>query len=362
MEDVKKRYFTDSDEIFENVFYKKHINTALLHNPIGMISPKSMLIIVVGNDDRIDGMLILSSLSNPDAFKTRHLRMIKSLKEHINSAFLKASVLEDLQDAMTDLKETQAELVRREKLASIGMLTKGIVDRIINPLNYINNFSQISNDMNTEILDSVKKSDIDPEIKTEIEDTSNMIRHNLEKIHFHGNNTARIVKAMEKLLKEKSNVFIETNINQLIKANAEAALIEYKKKHPERKLPEIKYHFGEDILIPVLPDETGDALRLIIDNACSAVKNSENPELNVNLDSDSEFVIIRIRDNGHGIPEKELEKIFDPFFTTKPTAEGSGLGLYMCKEIIEFAGGKISVLSKVDQFTEIIIHIPIKKI
>jgi signal transduction histidine kinase len=234
------------------------------------------------------------------------------------------------------------------------------VDRIINPLNYINNFSQISSELTDEIIETAECAEINSEIKTEIKESANLIKHNLDKIHLHGNNTARIVKAMEKLLKEKSNTFISADINALVKNNAEAAVAEYAKKYPDRRIPKIVYNFPAEREIPVLPEELGDSLRLFIDNACSAVSAVLQAEIQIsNIEIDNEF-LITIRDNGHGIPEKEIAKIFDPFFTTKPTSEGSGLGLYLCKEIMELHGGKISVNSVENHFTEFILHFPLK--
>ncbi|GEM_PF-3075868 len=358
--DIQKRYFDGAEEVYENIFYKKNISADKLYNPSGLDSPRSMLIIKVLVDDKIDSLLVLSHLKFDDAFKIRHLRMVKSLKEHINSAFLKARVLENLQDALKNLNETQAELVRREKLASIGLLTKGIVDRIINPLNYINNFSQISSELTDEIIETAECAEINSEIKTEIKESANLIKHNLDKIHLHGNNTARIVKAMEKLLKEKSNTFIAADINSLVKNNAEVAIAEYAKKYPEHKTPKIIFNFPAEYEISILPNELGDALKLIVDNACSAVDSVLHAEIQIsNRETSNEF-IISIRDNGRGIPEKEISKVFDPFFTTKPTSEGSGLGLYLCKEIMELHGGKISVTSNENNYTEFILHFPLK--
>ena len=172
-----------------------------------------------------------------------------------------------------NLKETQEQLIQQEKMASIGQLTKGIVDRILNPLNYINNFSLLTRDLSVEIEEILLgiKDELGPDIFDELTDILEMVKSNVLKVNEHGNSASRIVKGMEKLLKERAKIFIPTDLNTLVESHIEIALQEYQ---ADNKLFEVEIKKELDAKpkkISVLPAELGSVIVNTILNAFYAV-------------------------------------------------------------------------------------------
>lgn len=267
--------------------------------------------------------------------------------------------------------EQQEELIRKEKLASIGNLTKGIVDRLINPLNYINNFSGISYELGEEIDEIVEEDKgIHEETKEELEDVLSMLQSNMKKIVEHGTSATLIVKGMEKLLKEKSTKFYSTDINTLIEQASYVTITEYKSKNEIKEGHiEINFELNKNLEeISILPNEFEDAIKNIINNTCYSLflkleKNKQDyvPKITISTSKANENCIIKIKDNGNGMPESELIHVFEPFYTTKPTSKGIGLGLYIVEDIIKIHKGKIMLNSKENEYTEVIIELPYNK-
>jgi len=363
LDDANSDYIKNAAEVYDGIYYTntlKHLKTDnWLHKS------KSMLTILVEVNDKVEGFLIITSTKYYDAFRERDFSFAKNLKEHINTAFIKAQILENLQDTLTNLKDTQDELIRKEKLASVGQLTKGIVDRLINPMNYINNFSDISKDLSKEIKEIIiSDKNIKPETVEEAEDVLNMLVSNLDKIHNHGVSSARIVKGMEKLLKEKSTQFKDIDLEELINNSINRAVTEFKSENADFKVDIIK-NIGKDFeQINALSNEFTDSLIYLINNACYAVHQKSivdknfKPSIEISTFKTKENSVIKIKDNGIGIVENELKHIFEPFFTTKPTAKGTGLGLFMAQDIIKIHKGEIIISSKQNEFTEVLITLP----
>ncbi len=273
---------------------------------------------------------------------------------------------EELSFALTDLKNTQEELIRQEKLASVGQMTKGIVDRIINPLNYINNFSSLSGDLADDLKEVLEeeKETISRENFAEVMDISNMLQMNLGKIKDHGSNTVRIVKGMEELLKDRTGRFTQTNLAELI-----TQIVKRIKNNFDREISEYGIEVdlkckGTEFEASVITEELSKALYELFDNAVQSVASFSEKHSYLGgfvmgeLECTEDEVILKVRDNGKGIPEKEVEQIFDPFFTTKPTAKGSGVGLYLVREIIYLHRGTISVHSEIEKETVFTIVLP----
>jgi signal transduction histidine kinase len=274
-----------------------------------------------------------------------------------------------LEHTLEDLKSAQFQLIQSEKMASIGQLTKGIVDRILNPLNYINNFSLLTNDLSIEteeILNSLQGK-IDNDTYEDLKDLLKMIETNVLKVNEHGSSASRIVKGMEKLLKERSTTFVPTDINTLVESHLGIALQQYTVDNKDFKVEIIKDFDNKSEKINVLPSELGSVIVNTFENACYAVdekmKKSKDfkPEITVSTHFSDEEVKITVHDNGTGIPEPELKKLFAPFFTTKPTSKGTGLGLYMNMDIVKSHKGTIEVESKDGEFTVFIIKLPKKE-
>ncbi len=243
--------------------------------------------------------------------------------------------------ANRELKETQQQLVQQEKLASLGSLTAGIAHEIKNPLNFVNNFAELSN----ELLDELKSVQGDEE-KNEIIRT---LQQNLQKINEHGKRADGIVKSMlehsRSGLAEKAPV----DINKLIDEYTNLAY------HGMRALVAdfnctIEKNFANDLPeIYVVQQDISRVILNLINNAFYAIKDKPDAKLEIiteHVSSPSKAVTIRIIDNGTGIPQSIKEKIFEPFFTTKPSGQGTGLGLSLSFDIVKAHGGKLEVQSE----------------
>lgn len=273
---------------------------------------------------------------------------------------------EKLSKALDDLAETQDELVRTERLATVGQLTKGLVDRILNPLNYINNFAGLS----VELVRDLRKnlSGEAPVITKEIYEDSveilEMITGNLQKITEHGANTVRIVKAMEELLKDHKGNFTPADINHLCKVNLDVIAKSYEREIADKHIELAFEGLALSIMIDINIEQMGKVLQNIYRNSIYALlkkaeKEQYDPLLRVRLRREGQYIVMYIYDNGIGIEDSIKERIFEPFFTTKPTSEASGIGLYLSREVILNHKGSLTVKSEKNNFTEFVISVPI---
>lgn len=276
-------------------------------------------------------------------------------------------LLIDLQHTLANLKEAQEQLIRQEKMASIGQLTKGLVDRILNPLNYINNFSLISKDLLNEINSSVEQEKYanDTTIQEDVIPLLEMAQRNVSKTIEHGSNLSRIVRSMEKLLKVKSDNFVFTNISSLIENHLAIALEEARQEYDGFAIQIITEFDSQDQHVKILPAEMGSVIVHIISNAIfslhekSIIHPDYIPKITIKTRLLNETVEIKIRDNGKGIPDSEVKQLFTPFTTTKPTAKGTGLGLYMSQDIVKTHKGSIVIDTQEGEYTELTISLPI---
>ena len=260
----------------------------------------------------------------------------------------------------------QDELVRKERLASIGQLTKGLVDRILNPLNYINNFAHLSAALAKDI-----KQNIDEDEETGKHDNYNdtqellvLLTGNLDKIAKHGDNTVRIVKAMEELLKDHSANRTCVDINDLCRVNLDILRKNYAKEIEKNQVDLSFSGLSVPLTIEVNIDQMGKALSQILDNSIYAVLKKAGepgyqPSVSLVLRIQADKLQVVIRDNGVGIEETIKTKVFSPFFTTKPTAEAAGTGLYLSREVVLNHKGTIAIESEKDKYTEVTITLPI---
>lgn len=365
--DAEEFYLANSIEVFEDIFDVKKLNYKLDHEILSRIQkPKSILIMTLKVNKVIEGFLILENMHRKQVFSIEDFSLLRNLKEHFIAAFIKTNLLENIQTALTHLKNTQEQLIQKEKLASIGQLTKGIVDRLLNPLNYINNFTLLSKDLAGELNQTVEKtkSIIDTDDYEDMLDVLSMVHSNLDKIHEHGNSASRIVKGMEQLLKQRSTEFMLTDINALVDSNIEIAIQEYKAENQSFQANIVKDFDKKAGKIKVLPPEIGTVVVHLVNNACFAVdekakKNKDfKPQINVSTAFLDNNIKICIRDNGLGMPKVEKEKLFAPFYTTKPTSKGTGLGLYMSMDIMKAHKGSINLNSKEGEYTEFVIILP----
>ncbi|WP_022823098.1 ATP-binding protein [Hymenobacter norwichensis] len=279
-------------------------------------------------------------------------------------------LLEGLQKTLFDLKETQEQLIRQEKLASIGQLTKGLVDRLLNPLSYVSNFAAVSNELleeSRELLGADKYA-TDPHVQTELLPLLTMIENNTEKIKEHSFSLTRIVRSMDKLLQVKSDQFVEADINSFI----ENQLVLYRNEL-DPGYSYVPLHLVTQPMPPrqsvkLLPTEMSTVLFSLLNNALyslheRALKDEHlQPLLLIETFFHDEFVEIKIQDNGKGMSEVEKQQLFSPFFTTKPTSKGTGLGLFISQDIVRTHRGSISVETEPNVLTTFTILLPLSPI
>jgi two-component system, NtrC family, sensor kinase len=283
-----------------------------------------------------------------------------------------------LEATLTNLKSTQSQLIQSEKMASLGELTAGIAHEIQNPLNFVNNFSEVSSELVKEMVDEVEKGNT-----AEVKAIANDVVQNLEKINYHGQRAADIVKGMLQHSRASSGVKEPTDINALCDEYLRLAYhgLRAKDKNFNAKF---ETSFDETIgKINIQPQEMGRVILNLINNAFYAVSErqkveglrykAENtlhltpstlnpayePTVTISTKKTTNGIEIKLADNGTGIPKKAMDKIFQPFFTTKPTGQGTGLGLSLSYDIITKAhGGALTVETKENEGTTFIINLP----
>ena len=280
------------------------------------------------------------------------------------------------EETLSQLKATQVQLIQAEKMASLGELTAGIAHEIQNPLNFVNNFSEVSNELIDELKDERQKAagERDQQLEDEI---LNDIAQNLEKINHHGKRADAIVKGMLQHSNSSGSTTKEpTDINKLADEYLRLAYHGFRAKDKSFNAT-LKTDFDESIgKINIIPQDIGRVLLNLLNNAFYAASlpspdkigineggfsdsdNNKTPTVWVSSKKNGNKVLISVIDNGHGIPQNILDKIFQPFFTTKPSGQGTGLGLSLSYDIIKAHGGNITVDTS-DNGTVFLIELPI---
>jgi len=268
---------------------------------------------------------------------------------------------EELEETLDKLKSTQSQLIQSEKMASLGELTAGIAHEIQNPLNFVNNFSEVSMELMDEMEAEMAKGDT-AEAKT----IANDIKQNLEKINYHGKRADAIVKGMLQHSRTGNNVKEPTNINALADEYLRLAYHGLRAKDKSFNA-ELETHFEVNLpKINVIPQDIGRVLLNLFTNAFYATHQKQKiiigeykPLVSVTTVIKDQILEITVKDNGMGIPDAIKDKIIQPFFTTKPTGEGTGLGLSLSYDIIvKSHGGTLSIDSKVNEYTTFTIRLP----
>jgi len=274
-----------------------------------------------------------------------------------------------LEKALSELSNAQKELVRQEKMATAGKLTQGLIDRILNPLNYINNFSKLSssliNDVEANIED--EKEHMDADNYDDTKDVLGMLRQNLQKVEEHGMNTTRTLKAMEELLKDRSGGMEKMDLVEMLRKDFEMLNGYFHKDIDEHDIHTAIDVPSHPVHINGNAEQLSKSVMSILANGIYAVKKKKaagvgfTPEVSIRLETSADMARIHLRDNGIGIEETILKKIFDPFFTTKTTGEAAGVGLYLSREIAQNHGGDITADSVKDQYSEFTITLPLTR-
>ncbi|MFC5412728.1 sensor histidine kinase [Larkinella bovis] len=271
---------------------------------------------------------------------------------------------EELEQTLSELKTTQDQLIQREKMASLGELTAGIAHEIQNPLNFVNNFSEVSVELIEELRDERKKEERDVELEEEI---LNDIAQNLQKITHHGKRADSIVKGMLQHSRASTHEREPTDLNALADEYLRLAyhgLRASDKSFNASLVTDFDPNLG---LISVVPQDMGRVLLNLFTNAFYATEQKRKtglagfqPTVKVGTRQlGNDEIEIRVRDNGCGIPQAVLNKIYQPFFTTKPTGQGTGLGLSLSYDIVTKGhAGELAVETAEGEFTEFIIRLP----
>jgi signal transduction histidine kinase len=269
-----------------------------------------------------------------------------------------------LEKTLSDLKSTQSQLIQSEKMASLGELTAGIAHEIQNPLNFVNNFSEVSNELIDEMNEELDKGDIE-EAKAIAAD----VKENLIKINHHGNRAGDIVKGMLLHSRASSGQKEPTDLNALCDEYLRLSYHGLRAKDKSFNA-DFKTDFDESIgKINIIPQDIGRVLLNLYNNAFYAVNErlkaqrsqlsaNFSPTVSVSTKKLDNKIIITVNDNGNGIPQNVVAKIFQPFFTTKPTGQGTGLGLSLSYDIVKAHGGEIKVETKENEGTRFIIVLP----
>ncbi|MBK7678683.1 MAG: nuclear transport factor 2 family protein [Chitinophagaceae bacterium] len=265
------------------------------------------------------------------------------------------------EEALTELQSTQKQLIQSEKMASLGELTAGIAHEIQNPLNFVNNFSEVSKELLDEMKEAIEKGDTE-EAKEIMQD----VIQNLEKINHHGKRADGIVKGMLQHSRSSSNQKEATNINALADEYLRLAYHGLRAKDKSFNAT-MKTEYDETIgNVNIIPQDIGRVILNLINNAFYAVSAKASasadgkyePTVSVTTKKVADKIIISVNDNGNGIPQKILNKIFQPFFTTKPTGQGTGLGLSLSYDIVKAHGGELKVETKEGEGSTFIIVLP----
>lgn len=319
---------------------------------------------------------LLKSIKDADkefeitAFKLDRTEKVKRttailLEETIEELEQKRKAIEETNNALTkslqELKAAQAQLIHSEKMASLGELTAGIAHEIQNPLNFVNNFSEVSKELIDEMKQEIKKANYE-----EVTAIADDISANLEKILHHGKRADGIVKGMLQHSRSNNGVKEPTNINALADEYLRLAYHGLRAKDKSFNAA-MKTDFDETIgNINVVPQDIGRVILNLITNAFYVVTERKKgmddgyePTVSVSTKKIGSNVEIRVSDNGNGIPKEVLGKIFQPFFTTKPTGQGTGLGLSMSYDIVTNGhGGELQVKTREGDGAEFIIILP----
>ncbi|HET9432669.1 MAG TPA: ATP-binding protein, partial [Chitinophagaceae bacterium] len=265
-----------------------------------------------------------------------------------------------LESALSDLKSAQSRLIHSEKMASLGELTAGIAHEIQNPLNFVNNFSEVNSELAAELEAAAENGDL-----AEIKSLAKDIRENETKINHHGKRADAIVKGMLQHSRSGSGVKEPTDINALCDEYLRLAYHGLRSKDKSFNAT-IRTDFDKTLgKINVIPHDIARVILNLINNAFYTVGQKQgqkivgyHPIVSLSTTQSNNHVEIRVTDNGNGIPQNVVDKIFQPFFTTKPTGQGTGLGLSISYDIVKAHGGELKVETKEGEGSEFFVLFP----
>jgi signal transduction histidine kinase len=334
---------------------------------------RSMVIVPLLRDREPIGLINVTR-RDTGRFAAHHVNLLRTFADQAVIAIENARLFNEVQErtrelsrSLDDLRTAQDRLIQTEKLASLGQLTAGIAHEIKNPLNFVNNFSALSAELIDELDETLAPAPLDPKMRGDVGELTQMLKSNLEKVVQHGKRADSIVKNMLLHSREGSGERRSASINGLVEESLNLAYHGARAEKTGFNIT-IKHDLDPDAgAVDLYPQEITRALLNLISNGFyAAIKRKAEagdeafePVLSAATRNLGKTVEIRIRDNGTGIPPEVRDKMFNPFFTTKPTGEGTGLGLSMSHDIIvKQHGGSIDVETEPGLFTEFKIVLP----
>ncbi len=318
----------------------------------------------VDGNDEIAEMAEALEVFRKHALDVQRLNLVEKLADDLQDKNA------ELEAVLADLRKAQDQIVMREKLAALGELTAGVAHEIRNPLNFVKNFAEASE----ELLDEMKEildgadSGISKTARQEVDEVCDDLTGNLETIRHHGSRADRIVHDMLSMGRG-STERRPGNINSIVREHANLAFHSARATDSDFQVNMV-YDLDpalDDLEVMMVPQDMGRVVLNMVSNACYATHEKRmsdldgyEPTLQVHTKRISDQIEIRIHDNGKGMPEDVVAKIFNPFFTTKPTDKGTGLGLALASDIAREHGGQILVDTKPDEYTQMTVQFPIE--
>lgn len=318
--------------------------------------------------DEIIGVLSVQSTARENVFTRDDMRLLGTIAAHVGIAINNANAYKELNKTLVDLQATQNQLIAQEKLASLGQLTAGIAHEIKNPLNFVNNFSELSVGLVEELREELNKlqKKIDKEDLEEINELLDALNQNAEKTKEHGKRADSIVHSMLQHSRGKTGEKQLTDINSMLDEDLNLVYHGMRAQDGTFNI-KIEREYEKSLSkVDVIPQDMSRVFLNILTNGCYEAHrkkielNGEEPaKIKVKTLETVSHIEVRIRDNGHGIPEKIRGSLFTPFFTTKPTGKGTGLGLSISYDIVVAEHkGELLFETEEGEFTEFIIKLP----
>ena len=336
----------------------------------------------IGGRDEVADMAAALEVFRQHALEIQRLNLVELLAQELEEKNVELQSLagelsgknDELEHTLADLSRAQDQIVMREKLAALGELTAGVAHEIRNPLNFVKNFSEVSNELLVELKEVLDEDGVtlSDDQRGLVEDISGDLSSNLERIGSHTERANRIVHDML-MMGRGSSERAPVNVNSLVDEYARLAYHSARAVDTEFQL-DIKQNLDPDTgELQAIPQDLGRVFLNMVGNACYATdekrRNLGDAEVNgdrywptvwLSTERTEESIIVRIRDNGNGMPAEVAEKIFNPFFTTKPTGQGTGLGLALSSDIVREHGGTISVDTQPGEYTEMTVELPLE--
>ncbi len=368
-EQMASRYIIGSEEVGSGVYIIRELKNLYDEEILNVASkPKSVLAMTAIWDGKLEAYLVFDNLSNAEAFDHSDAHKLNRFRSHAISAIAKAKMLQELQEKNAEIIKTQEQLIIQEKLASLGGLTAGIAHEIKNPLNFVNNFAELSIELAKELGEEISKlkDRMEKPAAETIDEILRDLKQNAQKINQHGKRADSIVRGMLMHSRGHTGTREATDINAMLDESVNLAYHGLRAQDISFNIKIEKDYDAGVGKVEVLPPELSRVFLNVISNACYAANQKKktigdgfSPTLTVRSKNLGDKIEIRIRDNGTGIPAAIRNKIFNPFFTTKPTGQGTGLGLSISYEIIvQKHKGDIKVETEEGRFTEFIISLP----